>query len=201
MREDYQSDFLEAEAIKNGVGGRVVELVHLGACVSIKGISPNSSKTIGEEKRAMITVYITFWSVNSIWASNEYKMCSFSPVIFKSVQSKKNIIILCDAPSAASEFGRRTLRLSLALSSLVGEIGRAGLTKEVELLRPGPRGPKVLRHHILRWNAGGTNYSGWWHRQVGRQQFSWVFKLDKYAIFSFVMTSGLKVILISLTSP
>ena len=32
---------------------------------------------------------------------------------------------------------RRTLRLSLALSSLVGAIGRAGLRKEVGLLRPG----------------------------------------------------------------
>ena len=34
--------------------------------------------------------------------------------------------------------------MSLALSSLVGAIGRAGLRKEVGLLRPGPRGPKVL---------------------------------------------------------
>ena len=54
-------------------------------------------------------------------------------------------------------FGRRTLRLSLALSSLVGAIGRAGLrNKEVGLLRPGPRGPKVLRHQMVRWSAGGT---------------------------------------------
>ena len=34
--------------------------------------------------------------------------------------------------------------MSLALSFLVGAIGRAGLRKEVGLLRPGPRGPKVL---------------------------------------------------------
>ena len=47
-------------------------------------------------------------------------------------------------------FRRRTLRLSLALSSLVGAIGRTGLRKEVGLLRPGPRGPKVLRHQMVR---------------------------------------------------
>ena len=40
--------------------------------------------------------------------------------------------------------------MSLALSSLVGAIGRAGLRKEVGLLRPGPRGPKVL------WHQNGT---------------------------------------------
>ena len=37
-------------------------------------------------------------------------------------------------------FGRRTLRSSLALLSVVGAIGRAGLRKEVGLLRPGPEG-------------------------------------------------------------
>ena len=77
------------------------------------------------------------------------------------------------------------------LLSLVGAIGRAGLRKEVGLLRPGPRGPKVLRHQMVRWSAGGTEYPRWWHRQVGRQQFCWFFKLDKYAMFSFAMTSGL----------
>ena len=46
--------------------------------------------------------------------------------------------------------GGGTLRSSLALSSLVGAIGRAGLRKEVGLLRPGPRGPKVLRHQMVR---------------------------------------------------
>ena len=69
--------------------------------------------------------------------------------------------------------------------------GRAGLRKEVGLLRPGPRGPKVLRHQMVRWSAGGTEYPRWWHQQVGRQQFCWFFKLDKYAMFSFAMTSGL----------
>ena len=34
-------------------------------------------------------------------------------------------------------FGRRTLHLSLALSSVVGAIGRADLRKEVGLFRPG----------------------------------------------------------------
>ena len=47
-------------------------------------------------------------------------------------------------------FGRRTLRSSLALLSVVGAIGRAGLREEVGLLRPGPRGPKVLRHQMVR---------------------------------------------------
>ena len=37
-------------------------------------------------------------------------------------------------------------------------LGRAGLRKEVGLLRPGPRGPKVLRHQMVRWCAGGTEY-------------------------------------------
>ena len=37
----------------------------------------------------------------------------------------------------------------------------------------------------------GTEYPEWWYQQVGRQQFCWVFKLDKYAMFSFAMTSGL----------
>ena len=46
--------------------------------------------------------------------------------------------------------GGGTLRLSLALLSVVGAIGRAGLRKEVGLLRPGPRGPKVLRHQMVR---------------------------------------------------
>ena len=41
-------------------------------------------------------------------------------------------------------FGRRTLCSSLALLTVVGAIGRAGLRKEVGLLRPGPRGSKVL---------------------------------------------------------
>ena len=47
-------------------------------------------------------------------------------------------------------FERRTLHSSLALLSFVGAIGRAGLRKEVGLLRPGPCGPKVLRHQMVR---------------------------------------------------
>ena len=49
-----------------------------------------------------------------------------------------------------------SVRLSLALLSVVGAIGRAGLRKEVGLLRPGPRGPKVLRHQMVQWCAGST---------------------------------------------
>ena len=59
---------------------------------------------------------------------------------YKALKSLKNV----------AGFGRGTLRLSLALLSVVGAIGRAGLRKEVGLLRPGPRGPKVLRHQMVR---------------------------------------------------
>ena len=41
------------------------------------------------------------------------------------------------------------LGMNLALSFVVSAIGRAGLGKEVGLLRPGPRGPKVLRHQMV----------------------------------------------------
>ena len=68
---------------------------------------------------------------------------------------------------------------------------RAGLRKEVGLLRPGPGGLEVLRHQMVRWNAGGTEYPRWWHRQIGRPQFGLVSKLDKYATLSFAMTNGL----------
>ena len=50
LRVEYLSDFLEAGGYKNGVGSRVVELFHLGACVSIRGISLNSLESIGEKK-------------------------------------------------------------------------------------------------------------------------------------------------------
>ena len=40
-------------------------------------------------------------------------------------------------------------------------------------------------------NCRSTEYPRWRHRQWGQQQFCSVFKLDKYAMFSFVMTSGL----------
>ena len=61
----------------------------------------------------------------------------------------------------------------------IDAIGRAGLRKEVGLLRPGPRGLKVLQHQMVRWSAGGMEYPRWWHWQWGRQQFCWFFKLDK----------------------
>ena len=102
-------------------------------------------------------------------------------VVLWSAKSLKNV----------AGFGRRMLRLPLALSSLVGAIGRAGLRMEVGLLKPEPRGPKVLRHQMVRWSAGGTEYPRWWPRQVGRQQFCCFFNFDKYAMFSFAMTSGL----------
>ena len=49
-----------------------------------------------------------------------------------------------------ARFGRRTLRSTLVLLSVVGAIARASRRKEVGLLRPGPRGPKVLRHQMVR---------------------------------------------------
>ena len=47
--------------------------------------------------------------------------------------------------SLIKNVGRRTLCSSLALLSVVGAIGRAGIRKEVGLLRSGPRGQKMLR--------------------------------------------------------
>ena len=79
-------------------------------------------------------------------------------------------------------FGQRMLHSSLALLSVVGAIGRAGLRKEVGLLRPEPRGPKVLWHQMVQWGAGGTEYPRWWHRQWGRQQFCWFFELDTICV-------------------
>ena len=106
----------------------------------------------------------------------------------------------------------------------------AGLRKEVGLLRPGPRGPKVLRHQMVRWSAGGTEYPDYDEQASGRRwdcsglghvarrcfgtkwydevpearstrdgdtgnednsSFARFFKLDKYTMFSFAMTSGL----------
>ena len=40
--------------------------------------------------------------------------------------------------------------LILGMLSVVGAIGRAGLRTKVKLFRPGPRGPKVLRHQMVR---------------------------------------------------
>ena len=45
---------------------------------------------------------------------------------------------------------RFPLRLSMALSFVVGAIGRTGLRKEVGLLRPGPRGLKVIPQRMVR---------------------------------------------------
>ena len=46
----------------------------------------------------------------------------------------------------------------LALTSVVAAIGRAGLREEMGMLGPGPRGPKVLRHQMVQWFAGGMEY-------------------------------------------
>ena len=89
------------------------------------------------------------------------------------------------------KFGRRTLRLSLALLSVVGAIGRAGLRKEVGLLRPGPRGPKVLR---TKWYSDVLGARSTRDGDTGNEDnssFARFFKLDKYAMLSFAMTSGL----------
>ena len=42
-------------------------------------------------------------------------------------------------------------RLSLALSSVVGATGRAGLGKEVGLLRPGPNGASAPNGTVMCW--------------------------------------------------
>ena len=54
---------------------------------------------------------------------------------------------------------------------------------------------------MVRWCAGGTEYPRWPHRKWGQHRddignednssFARFFKLDKYAMFSFAMTSGL----------
>ena len=75
--------------------------------------------------------------------------------------------------------------------------GRAGLRKEVGLLRPGPRGPKVLRHQMVRWSAGGTEYPRWWHQQVGRQQFCWFLNLTNMPCSVLPWQAAWQVILIS----
>ena len=110
--------------------------------------------------------------------------------------------------------------MSLALLSVVGAIGRAGLRKEVGLLRPGPRGPKVLRHQMVWMMCRGhgvpemvtpamrttavllgflnlTDVPGARSTRDGdtgnedNSSFARFFKLDRYAMFSFAMTSGL----------
>ena len=74
------------------------------------------------------------------------------------------------------------LCFSLALSSVVGAIERAGVRKEVGLLRPGPRGPKVLGARSTRDGDTGNEDDS---------SFAGFLKLDKYAMFSFAMTRGL----------
>ena len=71
-------------------------------------------------------------------------------------------------------------------------LGFLNLTNMSCSVLPGPRGPKVLRHQMVRWCAGGMEYPRWWHRQWGQQQFcSFFLNLTKYVMFSFAMTSGL----------
>ena len=46
----------------------------------------------------------------------------------------------------------------LAFLSVVDPIRTAGLRKEVGFFRPGPRGPKVHPHQMVRGRAEGTEY-------------------------------------------
>ena len=83
--------------------------------------------------------------------------------------------------------------MSLALSSLVGAIGRAGLRKEVGLLRPGPRGPKVALapNGTVKCRGHGVPEMVTPASRTTAVLLGFFFKLDKYAMFSFAMTSGL----------
>ena len=89
-----------------------------------------------------------------------------------------------------ARFGRRTLRSSLALLSVVGAIGRAGLRKEVGLLRPEPRGPKgasarkgtvMCRVHAVPEMV----------KPAMRTTAVWLGFSNLTNMFSFAMTSGL----------
>ena len=86
------------------------------------------------------------------------------------------------------------LSSSLVLSSVVGAIGRAGLRKEVGLLRPGPRGLKVLWHQMVQWCAGArktrdgdtgneddSSFAGFLNLTIGHVQFCH----DKWLVKSF----------------
>ena len=71
------------------------------------------------------------------------KCCFFqffnSPVTLKNIKKK-----------SSQEKVEMTPLIKRKISSSVGgAIGRAGLRKEVGLLRPWPRGPKVLRRQIV----------------------------------------------------
>ena len=61
------------------------------------------------------------------------------------LKKKKLVIMYVKSLENAAGFGQRTLLLSLVLLSVVSAIGRAGLRKEVGLLRPGPHGPNGTR--------------------------------------------------------
>ena len=88
---------------------------------------------------------------------------------------------------------RRTLRLSLALSSVVGATGResrpqegGGIAQAWATWSEGasaPNGTVMCRGHgvpeMVTPADGDT------------EQFCWFFKLDKYAMFSFAMTRRL----------
>ena len=87
-------------------------------------------------------------------------------------------------------FGRRTLRSSLALLSVVGAIGRAGLRKEVGLLRPGPRGPKGASAPNGTMMCRGHGESEMVTPAMGTTAV-WLGFLNLRNMFSFAMTSGL----------
>ena len=82
---------------------------------------------------------------------DKYAMFSFAMTSGLASDSDKFKIIITLRRAQKFLWRLASLALaSLALLSVVGAIGRAGLRKEVGLLRPGPRGPKVLRHQMVR---------------------------------------------------
>ena len=95
-----------AGGYKNGVGGRVVGFLHLGACVSMEGISLNSSQSIGEKRWAIISNWSdSFEEIE--WFLYRHRMnikCVVSPSFSNLFHQKRHqkITLLCDATSAAS---------------------------------------------------------------------------------------------------
>ena len=77
--------------------------------------------------------------------------------------------------------------MSLALLSVVGAIGRAGLRKEVGLLRPGPRA-SWARCFRTKWY---NDVPGAWSTRDGdtgnedNSSFAQFFKLDKAVLLGF----------------
>ena len=61
------------------------------------------------------------------------------------------------------------------------------------MLRPGPRGPKVLRHQMVPYSdvPGARSTRDGDTGNEDNSSFAQFFKLDKYAMFSFAMTCGL----------